>query len=498
MQDFNYFFTNCFEITVELSCCKYPQANTLQTEWLNNRASLLNYIRAVHMGVKGLITDHETGEGLAGVQLKVKGVDYNITSSSRGEYWRLLMPGQYTLLASRQGYEDQVIPTVVVMAEEPTILNIKMQKSKRETPPDQPIFMEFRHHNFTEMEALLQNISATYPNITRLYSIGKSVENRSLYVLEISSQPGRHEPGEPEFKYVANMHGNEVVGRELLLSLAVYLTTLYGKDDRITRLVDTTRIHLMPSMNPDGYERGKEGDYSGGEGRANAHNQDLNRNFPDQYFQNQENAIQQDETLAVMQWSRSIPFVLSANLHGGSLVANYPFDDNPQGKSKVNSPSPDDALFRYLSLTYSRTHPTMHLGRPCHQQSSFLSGLLDESFPNGITNGASWYSVSGGMQDWNYLNTNDMEITIEVSCFKYPPAKDLPEYWHLNREALLQYMEQVHSGVRGFVTATDGSPIFNASVSVAGIERVIRTFTFGDYWRLLLPGEYQITATAPG
>ena len=140
----------------------------------------------------------------------------------------------------------------------------------------------------------------------------------------------------------------------------------------------------------------------------------------------------------------------------------------------------------------------MHLGRPCHQQSSFLSGLLDESFPNGITNGASWYSVSGGMQDWNYLNTNDMEITIEVSCFKYPPAKDLPEYWHLNREALLQYMEQVHSGVRGFVTATDGSPIFNASVFVAGIERVIRTFTFGDYWRLLLPGEYQITATAPG
>ena len=52
MQDFNYEFSNCFEITVELSCCKYPTADALQREWANNRRSLLNYLSAVHMGVK--------------------------------------------------------------------------------------------------------------------------------------------------------------------------------------------------------------------------------------------------------------------------------------------------------------------------------------------------------------------------------------------------------------------------------------------------------------
>lgn len=67
-------------------------------------------------------------------------------------------------------------------------------------------------------------------------------------------------------------------------------------------------------------------------GRSNAAGVDLNRDFPDRFenksVQIQKSRYTQPETLSVMKWITSNPFVLSANLHGGAVVASYPFDNS--------------------------------------------------------------------------------------------------------------------------------------------------------------------------
>ena len=46
----------------------------------------------------------------------------------------------------------------------------------------------------------------------------------------------------PMVKYIGNMHGNELVGREILIALAEYLVHNYGVDDRVTRLLNSTEV----------------------------------------------------------------------------------------------------------------------------------------------------------------------------------------------------------------------------------------------------------------
>lgn len=384
----------------------------------------------------------------------------------------------------------------------------------------------FKHHDNDELMAVLADVHAKCPNITRLYSLDRtSVRGVPLAVIEFSDKPGYHQLLKPEFKYVANMHGNEVLGRELLLKLASYLCDEYldGNED-IRLLINTTGIHLLPSMNPDGYEIAASSEGRNWiMGRANANGVDLNRDFPNLdriVYDNERNHVDrnnhlmshlksldhkpQPETMAVIDWIMKYPFVLAANMHGGDLVANYPYDMSRGRSNKYFSPSPDDSTFKYLAASYASNH--RHMAKLDHKK---CDNNEEEDFAKqgGITNGAAWYSVAGGMQDFTYLSSNAFAITLELGCEKFPPAEILLEEWDNNREALLAYMWQSHIGIKGLVVDDKtGHPISGAAIHVVNvtgdepmdIDHDITSVRNGDYWRLLVPGKYEVTASKLG
>ncbi|KAI6175688.1 putative effector protein [Aphelenchoides bicaudatus] len=385
-----------------------------------------------------------------------------------------------------------------------------------------------QYHDQEGMESSLMRISQKCENISRLYTIGKSVEGRDLLVLEFSTEPGVHQSGKPEMKYVGNMHGNEAVGRELLIRLAEYLCSEYqAKNPQIQKLINLTNIHLLPTMNPDGFElalKTKPEDRGWLIGRSNAHGIDLNRNFPElnkifYYMDAQkmgrydhlldlfsdENQKFEPEVKAVGEWTLSLPFVLSANLHEGDLVANYPFDASRVEGASEYAKSPDDSTFKHLAQVYANNHA--HMSKNDHAP---CDGTASDNFARqgGITNGAKWYSVSGGMQDFNYLATNSFEITLELSCEKFPAAELLPTYWSDNQNALLEFIWQTHLGFKGVVRdAVTGKPIKNAVVWVRNvtasnletpIKHPVTTGRLGDYFRPIIDGSYQVAIEAEG
>lgn len=200
------------------------------------------------------------------------------------------------------------------------------------------------------------------PNAAKTFTLGRSIENNHLIGIRIkeniSNLSQSKEKGDqfarngnnvrpdlkPMVKLVGNIHGNEPVGRELLIHFARYIlsatnTPINQRDSlaiRAANILKTTDLWILPSMNPDGFKRAKEGKCSGGgysSGRHNEGFQDLNRDFPtwkDMEILRHGNAShdiyesRQEETKLMMRWILDHPFVLSASFHDGAVVVGYP------------------------------------------------------------------------------------------------------------------------------------------------------------------------------
>lgn len=329
---------------------------------------------------------------------------------------------------------------------------------------------------------MMNQFADEYPALCEVFSIGQSTEGRELMMLKISKNVAQREE-EPRFLYTGTIHGDETMGYVTLLRLADYLLENYGSLEDVTNLVDHAEIWINPLSNPDGTYAGGNNTVNGAT-RYNANGVDLNRNYPDpEDGPHPDGNEWQQETLAFMQLAEDFTFTMSANTHGGAEVLNYPWDTWPQLAA-------DNQWWIDVCREYA---DTVHLYAP--------ADYLNE-FNNGITNGYQWYTISGGRQDYmNYFH-NCREVTMELSDTKLLPPAQLPDHWEWNYRSLINYMEQSLFGVNGTVTDLDTGEPLGAKVYIDGHD-IDNSFVYaypgnGYYQRLLEPGTYNMTYSAPG
>jgi len=109
------------------------------------------------------------------------------------------------------------------------------------------------YHDYAELTAVVNQVVADHPTIARKLSLGSSYEGRDLMAVKISDNVNTDE-AEPEILFNAQQHAREHLTVEMAIYVLNLFTDNYGTDSRITNLVNSREIWVVPTVNPDGSE----------------------------------------------------------------------------------------------------------------------------------------------------------------------------------------------------------------------------------------------------
>jgi len=210
-QDYITYWKGGRETTIELSTTHLLPENQLLAHWNYNRAALITYIEQSFYGIKGLVTDFETGLPLAAT-ISVIGHDADssevYTDPDVGDYHRMISAGTYSLRFTSPGYVPQTVSNISVTTRNVTVVNVQLQPMS-----DDPV-LQFLSHDAgrvmptdsismaiilinngagnasgisaslsTEDEyAIVTQSTSTYPSITALGGTGMSYTDYKFYV----------------------------------------------------------------------------------------------------------------------------------------------------------------------------------------------------------------------------------------------------------------------------------------------------------------------------
>ncbi len=325
------------------------------------------------------------------------------------------------------------------------------------------------YHSYTEVGADLAAVAAAHPDIVSRFSIGQSYKGRQLWAVKISDNVNVDE-AEPEVLFDGGIHADEHMGTEMALRIIHWLADGYGTDPRITSIVNSREIWVVPMMNPDGAEfdirNGKfhywrknrqptPGTSSigtdlnrnfgyrwGGGGRTSTNPQAITYRGPGAFSSPEARALRDFLASRVVDGRQQIRTAITFHEYGRLVLWPY-------GYTKTNVPA-DMTAQDHAALAKIGKHMAATNGyRP--EQASDL------------------YITSGTSRDFEYGAYRIFSYTFELSIRDYPDDSMIAKETGRNKEAALYLMERAWCplGVLGPAVRAARCGVFDDDLEVA-------------------------------
>ena len=431
-----------------------------------------------------------------------------IHDTTRDDNIRFLEQG-YDLLATRpREWTDLYVPAEVAAS-----LAASGQEVERLSDP--PTRYPDYYTTYPEMLSQLQAWVTAYPEITLLEDIGDAwgkiyasfdYPAHDIWALKISDNAATDE-AEPVILYTGVHHAREPASLSICMAIIEHLLTGYGSDPDITSWIDEHEIWVVPNVNPDGQwccysldetmwrknVRDNDGDgeitmpywwywpdgvdpnrnYAwewGGEGASHDENSEVYCG---------PSAFSEPETQATrMLHERELP-VFTFDFHSSGELVLYPYGYDE------TTVAPDAALLSQVAVAVANEIPRWSGGNYTPEQANDL------------------YPAAGGSLDWEYGALNTFGYVIETCTDFYPGEAELNHAVAGNVQGAMVLQERVDGpGLRGTIRA-NGEPV-EGTITILGLDNPpLNTprrshATLGDYYRLLMPGTYDVQFDVAG
>jgi len=381
----------------------------------------------------------------------------------------------------------------------------------------------YGYRSYDDMKTELLQLAFNHSNIINVTTIGESrgkeyaaVGNSNyddyqhdVWCLKLSDNVIYNED-EPNIIFDAEHHAREPISMELTMLILNYLVDNYGIDPDVTFWVDNAQIWFVPLVNPDGHkividetdmswrknirDNDENGQITWG-GYQYPDGVDCNRNYgPTEWFGGEGTSgptgqlycgpepFSEPETSALRNLLAQYRFDLGMSYHSYSELIMWPLGYN------MSCQAPDQNALANLGQEMAVTVPSLYGGHYTPQQTNAL------------------YPCSGTTTDYGYGVERIFYFITELGTTFIPNATTMNNIINDNLSAALILIDRIFDRIiTGNITDSLAGTYLDAEVFVSGIddtgtevEPYMSGPDFGRYYRILLPGTYDLTFSAFG